>query len=63
MRLAPDITIRQREELEVAGLTLRAIEDAVAHLRVNQPNGFTTRDVSDTAHLQRSERSWWVTRS
>ncbi len=55
MQIAPDITKLQRDELEGEGLTLRAIDDAVAKLRVSQPNEFTTRDILATAKVLSGE--------
>jgi len=50
-RIAPDLSKRERDTLEVTGLTPRQIEDAVAILRVRMPNGFSRQDVLDFAHL------------
>ncbi len=47
MDLAPDLSIPDREALEVAGMTPRQIDDVVSVLRVREPKGFTVQDVLD----------------
>jgi hypothetical protein len=50
-KIAPDLSKRERDTLEGAGLTPRQIDDAVAILRVRMPNGFSRQDVLDAIHL------------
>jgi hypothetical protein len=50
-RIAPDLSKRERDTLEGAGLTPRQIDDTVAMLRVRMPDGFTLQDVLDAARL------------
>jgi hypothetical protein len=50
-RIASDLSKRERDTLEGAGLTPRQIDDTVAMLRVRMPDGFTLRDVLDAARL------------
>jgi hypothetical protein len=49
-KIAPDLSKRDRDSLEGAGLTPRQIDDTVAALRVRMPNGFSRQDVLDTVH-------------
>jgi hypothetical protein len=44
-KIAPDLSKRERDKLEGAGMTPRQIDDIVARLRVQMPNGFTRHDV------------------
>ena len=46
-KIAPDLSKRDRDTLEGAGLTPRQIDDTVAMLRVRMPNGFSVQDVLD----------------
>jgi hypothetical protein len=50
-KIAPDLSKRERDTLEGAGLTPRQIDDVVARLRVQMPNGFTRQDVLDAVRL------------
>jgi hypothetical protein len=50
-KIAPDLSKRERDTLEGAGLTPRQIDDTVSMLRVRRPNGFTLQDVLDAARL------------
>jgi hypothetical protein len=50
-KIAPDLSKRERDELESAGLTPRQIDDIVAALRVEMPNGFSQQDVLDAVRL------------
>ena len=52
-KIAPDLSKRDRDTLEGAGLTPRQIDDVVAMLRVRMPNGFSLQDVLDVAHPSR----------
>lgn len=51
-KIAPDLSKLERDTLECAGLTPRQIDDAVAILRVQMPNGFSRQDVLDAIHLK-----------
>ena len=50
-KIAPDLSKRDRDVLESAGLTPRQIDDIVAALRVEMPNGFSRQDVLDAVRL------------
>jgi len=50
-RIAPDLTKRDRDSLEGAGMTPRQIDDLVALLRIRMPDGFSPQDVLDAMHL------------
>jgi hypothetical protein len=52
-RIAPDLSKRDRDTLEGAGLTPRQIDDVVAMLRVRMPNGFLLQDVLEVIHSSR----------
>jgi hypothetical protein len=52
-KIAPDLSKRDRDTLEGAGLTPRQIDDVVAMLRVRMPNGFSLQDVLDVVHPSR----------
>ena len=52
-RIAPDLSKRDRDTLEGAGLTPRQIDDIVAMLRVRMPNGFSLQDVLDVVNRSR----------
>ena len=52
-RIAPDLSKRDRDTLEGAGLTPRQIDDVVAMLRVRMPNGFSLQDVLDVVNRSR----------
>jgi hypothetical protein len=52
-RIAPDLSKRDRDTLEGAGLTPREIDDTVAMLRVRMPNGFSLQDELDAVHPPR----------
>jgi hypothetical protein len=49
-KIAPDLSKRDRDTLEGAGLTPREIDDTVAMLRVRMPEGFSMRDVLEAVH-------------
>jgi len=48
-KIAPDLSKRERDILESAGLTPRQIDDTVAMLRLRMPNGFSLQNVLDAA--------------
>jgi hypothetical protein len=50
-KIAPDLSKHERDTLEGAGLTPRQIDDIVAALRVQMPNGFSPQDVLDAVRL------------
>jgi hypothetical protein len=50
-RIAPDLTKRERDSLEGAGMTPRQVDDIIAMLRVRMPDGFSPQDVLDVMRL------------
>jgi len=55
-RIAPDLTKRERDSLEGAGMTPRQIDDIIAMLRVRMPDGFSPQDVLDVMRLGHAYR-------
>jgi hypothetical protein len=53
--LAPDLSTQDREDLEVAGMSPRAIDDAIAALRLRGASPFTVQDVLALGPLRKDE--------
>jgi hypothetical protein len=52
-KFGPDISTAQRDQLEVAGMTPRQIDDAVSALRIRHPEGFTTQAILEYQLISR----------
>lgn len=56
-RFAPDLSKQEREDLEVAGMSPRAIDDAIATLRLASTKPFTLQAVLAMGPLRREEKA------
>ena len=52
---APDLSRQDREDLEIAGMSPRAIDDAIAALRLRGSDPFTVQDVLAVGPLRKDE--------